>query len=348
MELGVHLGWSVMRWPAGIRQDLVQQAERLGYDSIWTGESTGCDAATPLAMVATLTGRARVGAAALQMPGRTPAMTAMTAVTLDRLSEGRFVLGIGASTRPVSEDWHGQPFAHQLARTRDYVATLRQALSGQRVQIDGETLSLPGRGRPMRMTEAPMQDRIPILIGAIGPRNLALCAEIADGWISTMIPPARLAEDLDRVHSAAEAAGRDLSAGFEVVAHVMTSIDDDAAVARDRVRPMLAVYAGMGPSDRNLYRRLYDELGFSDEIDVVTDHFQAGRVEEARAALSDAFIDAVTLCGTPDTVARRVQEYRRAGVTTLMANFQTDDSATWEHNLQALARIALAPPAGAG
>lgn len=326
MELGVHLGWSMLRWPAATRTRLVQLAERLGYDSIWAGESTGCDAATALAMVATLTDRVRVCAGALQMPGRSPAMTAMTAVALDRLSDGRFTLGVGASTRNVAEDWHGQPFAQQIARTREYVAVLRQALEGERLEIDGETLSLPAGGRAMRLTDEPVQERIPILLAAMGPRNLKLSGEIADGWIATMLPPERLAEDLQQVGA---------GAGFEVVQHVMTAIDEDAAVARDRMRPMLAVYAGMGHPPRNLYRVFYDSLGF--DLSEVTDLFQAGRVEEARAALPDDFIEHVTLCGTPDRVRERVREYADAGVTTLMANFQTDDPSTWERDLRALA-----------
>lgn len=340
MELGAHMGWFLMRWPREVRERLIRTAEEIGYGSVWTAESTGCDAATPLGMVATLTSRVRVGAAVLQMPARSPAMAAMTATALDRLSEGRFVLGIGASTRNVTEDWHGQSFARQLARTRDYVAVLRQALGGQRLELDGETLTLPGGGRPMRMVDRPIQDEIPILLGAIGPKNVALCGQIADGWISTMVAPEGIAAGIDRIEAAAAAAGRELPGHFDNVLHAMTSIDDDPAVARDRLRPMLTVYAGMGPPERNLYRRRFDELGFRDELEKVTEHFLEGRVDEARAALPDAFIEMVTLTGTPDTVRARAREYREAGVTTLMANFLVDDPEGWERNLRVLADVA--------
>lgn len=261
MELGAHMGWFLMRWPREVREHLVRTAEEIRYDSIWTAESTGCDGATPLAMAATLTERVRIGAGVCQMPGRSAAATAMIAVSLDRLSDGRFLLGIGASTKNVTEDWHGTSFARQLARTREYVSVLRALLEGEPKDSDSG------------LTDRPIQDRIPILIGAIGPRNVALCGEIADGRISTMIPPERIRDDMVRVHEAADEANWTLPEDFHVVLHAMTSIDEDPVVARDRLRPMLTVYAGMGKPDRNLYRRLYDGLGFQDELEVVTDHY---------------------------------------------------------------------------
>src|ERR687883_892794 len=192
MRIGLHVGY----WGLGLTADeqlrLVREAEAAGYDSVWAAEAYGSDAATVLAWLAAQTERIRIGSAIFQMPARTPAMTAMTAATLDELSGGRMILGIGPSGPQVAEGWHGQPFARQLRRTREYVEILRKALARERLEYDGETYKLPlpdGQGKALKLMIAPVQERIPIYIAAIGPKNTALTGEIADGWIPTFFSP---------------------------------------------------------------------------------------------------------------------------------------------------------------
>ena len=192
MKLGVHIGY----WGLGMGADdqlaVVQEAERLGYDSVWSAEAFGSDTATVLAWLAGRTTKIRLGSAIFQMPGRSAAMTAMTAATIDQLSDGRMLLGIGSSGPQVAEGWHGQRFARQLQRTREYVAVLRMALARERVDFHGETLELPlpdGPGKPLKLMISPVQEQIPIYIAAIGPKNTALAGEIADGWIPTFFSP---------------------------------------------------------------------------------------------------------------------------------------------------------------
>src|SRR5947209_10427677 len=192
MKLGVHVGY----WGLGLTSqdqiEIVQTAESLGYDSVWTAEAYGSDAATILGWIAAQTTKIKIGSAIFQMPGRSPAMTAMTAATLDQLSGGRMLLGIGSSGPQVSEGWHGVRFAKQLQRTREYVAVVRMALARERVVYQGETLELPlpdGPGKALKLTIAPVQERIPIYLAAIGPKNTALAGEIADGWIPTFFSP---------------------------------------------------------------------------------------------------------------------------------------------------------------
>ena len=195
MKLGVHIGY----WGLGLTGDdqleIVQEAERLGYDSVWTAEAYGSDAATILGWIAGQTTTIKLGSAIFQMPGRTAAMTAMTAATLDQLSDGRMLLGIGSSGPQVAEGWHGLRFGKQLQRTREYIEVVRMALARERVEFHGETLELPlpdGPGKALKLTIAPVQDRIPIYLAAIGPNNTALAGEIADGWMPTLLSPEHL------------------------------------------------------------------------------------------------------------------------------------------------------------
>src|ERR687888_1032982 len=213
MKLGVHIGY----WGLGLtRQDqleIVREAERLGYDSVWAAEAYGSDAATILGWVAGQTETIKIGSAIFQMPARSPAMTAMTAATLDQLSGGRLLLGVGTSGPQVAEGWHGQRFAKQLQRTREYVAVVRMALARERVQFSGETLELPlpnGPGKALKLTIAPVQERIPIYLAAIGPKNTALAGEIADGWIPTLLDPEHLSTLRESLDEGAARAGRSL------------------------------------------------------------------------------------------------------------------------------------------
>src|SRR5881392_2017914 len=231
MKLAVHVGY----WGLGLTSqdqiDIIREAERLGYDSVWTAEAYGSDAATILGWIAAQTSTIKIGSAIFQMPARSAAMTAMTAATLDQLSDGRMLLGIGSSGPQVSEGWHGVRFAKQLQRTREYIAVVRKALRRERVEIHGETLELPlpdGPGKALKLTIAPVQERIPIYLAAIGPKNTALAGEIADGWIPTLLDPEHLSGLRAQLDEGAARAGRTLDGAFDIAPSVQVFIHDDA------------------------------------------------------------------------------------------------------------------------
>src|SRR5579862_9877308 len=229
MKLGVHIGY----WGLGLTSEdqlnIVQEAERLGYDSVWAAEAYGSDTATVLAWLAGQTSKIRLGAGIFQMPARSAAMTAMTAATIDQLSNGRMVIGIGSSGPQVAEGWHGQRFAKQLQRTREYVAVVRMALARERVEFHGETLELPlpdGPGKPLKLTITPVQESIPIYLAAIGPKNTALAGEVADGWIPTFFSPAHVSELRPLLQEGADRSGRSLD-GFDIAPTVQAYVSDD-------------------------------------------------------------------------------------------------------------------------
>jgi F420-dependent oxidoreductase-like protein len=320
----VKLALSAGYWGAGHgpAQQLaaVKEAERLGYDAVWTAEAYGSDAATVLGWIAGQTTRIRIGAGILQMPARSPAMTAMTAATLDQLSGGRMLLGLGSSGPQVAEGWHGQRFARQLQRTREYVEVVRMALDRRRVEFHGETLELPlpdGPGKALKLTIAPVQDRIPIYLAAIGPRNTALAGEIADGWLPILLSPEHLPELRGMLEEGAARAGRTLD-GYDIVATVNVMVTDDVEQARDAMRPFIALYVGgMGSRERNFYNQLVARYGFEDAARTIQDHYLAGDRAAAMAAIPDALIDTITLAGPPDVVRARLRAYREAGVGTV-------------------------------
>jgi F420-dependent oxidoreductase-like protein len=323
VRLGVHIGY----WGLGIgpreQLALVQEAERLGYDSAWAAEAYGSDAATVLAWLAQGTTRIRLGSAILQMPARSAAMTAMTAATLDQLSGGRMILGLGPSGPQVAEGWHGQRFGRQLQRTREYVAVVRMALARKRVEFAGETLTLPlpdGPGKALKLTIGPVQERIPIYLAAIGPRNTTLTGEIADGWIPYFFSPEHVAEFRPALEEGFARAGAGKGAGdFEIAPMVNAMVSDDHAAARDAMRPAIALYVGgMGSREQNFYNALMRRYGYGDTAREVQDLYLEGRREEAAAALPDRLVDEVTLCGPPDVIRERLRVYRDAGVGTLM------------------------------
>lgn len=323
MRLGVHVGY----WGLGLSsQDqlaIVQEAERLGYDSLWVAEAYGSDAPTVLAWLAAATSRIKLGSAILQMPARSAAMTAMTAATIDQLSDGRMLLGIGASGPQVAEGWHGQRYGRMLQRTREYVAVVRMALARERVVFRGETLELPlpdGPGKALKLTIAPVQERIPVYLAAIGPKNTALAGEIADGWIPTLFSPEHVAELRGPLEEGAARAGRTLD-GFDIAPTVTVCITDDVDKARDAMRPYLALYVGgMGSRRANFYNKLVQRYGFEDAAREVQDLYLDGKREEACAALPAELIDLVSLCGTKDVVRERIAVFREAGVGTLMVS----------------------------
>jgi F420-dependent oxidoreductase-like protein len=327
----MRLGLSVGYWGLGLSNEdqlsLVKEVESLGYDSVWTAEAYGSDAATVLAWLAAHTERIKLGSAIFQMPGRSPAMTAMTAATIDVISGGRMLLGIGSSGPQVAEGWHGQRFAHQLARTRDYVAILRQALARERVVYEGDEYTLPlpdGPGKALKLMIAPVQERMPIYIAATGPKNTALCGEIADGWLPTFFSPEHVGESRELLEEGAARAGngkRIDAESFDIAPHVMACIDDDVDRARDFMRPVLALYVGgMGSRKKNFYNALVRRYGFDQAADEVQDLYLSGKKEEAMAALPVELIDMVALCGPRERVAERLQLYREAGVGTLVVS----------------------------
>src|SRR5439155_11616520 len=320
MKLGVHIGY----WGLGLSSDdqlkIVQEAERLGYDSVWTAEAYGSDAATVLGWLAGQTTRIRLGSGIFQMPARSAAMTAMTAATIDQLSGGRMILGIGTSGPQVAEGWHGQRFARQLQRTRDYVAVVRMALARERVEFHGATLELPlpdGPGKALKLIISPVQEQIPIYLAAIGPKNTELAGEIADGWIPTLLSPEHLPQLRESLDAGAAKAARSLD-GFDIAPTVQVFVTDDLAGARDAMRPFIALYVGgMGSREQNFYNQLVQRYGFEDAAREVQDLYLEGKREEAMAALPDELIDMVALAGPPDRVRERLQVFRDAGVGPL-------------------------------
>jgi F420-dependent oxidoreductase-like protein len=283
---------------------------------------------------------ANLGSAIFQIPGRSPAMTAMTAATLDQISSGQFLLGLGTSGPQVAEGWHGQRFGRQLQRTREYVAVVRKTLARERLEFSGETLELPlpdGPGKALKLTIAPVQDRIPIFLAAIGPRNTALAAEIADGWLPFLFSPEHVGEVRSLLQEGAERSGRSLD-DFRIVPSVSMMISDDLAAARDLMRPVLALYiGGMGSRERNFYNAAVSRYGFADAAKRVQDLYLDGRRDEAGAALPDELIDMLTLAGPEGHVRDRVAAYREAGVDTLAV---TPMAFTLDERLDQLRRMA--------
>jgi F420-dependent oxidoreductase-like protein len=323
MKLGVHIGYWGLGLSAEEQLKLVREAESLGYDSVWTAEAYGSDAATILGWLAQATERIRLGSAIFQMPGRSAAMTAMTAATLDQLSGGRMLLGIGSSGPQVAEGWHGQRFARQLQRTREYIAVVRKALAREKLEFKGETLELPlpdGPGKALKLTIAPVQERIPIYLAAIGPKNTTLAAEIADGWIPTLFSPEHVGEFRPLLEEGFAAAGDGKSfEDFDIAPSVNVFVSDDRASARDAMRHYVALYVGgMGSRKQNFYNALVQRYGFEDAAREVQDLYLEGKKDEAAAALPGELIDHVTLCGPADVVRERIGIYRDAGVGTLM------------------------------
>ncbi len=322
MKLGVHLGYWGLGLSSQDQLDIVREAEALGYDSVWTAEAYGSDAATILGWLAGQTSSIRLGSAIFQMPGRSAAMTAMTAATLDQLSGGRFILGIGSSGPQVSEGWHGVRFAKQLQRTREYVAVLRMALARERVNFHGETLELPlpdGPGKALKLTIAPVQERVPIFVAAIGPKNTQLAAEVADGIIPTLFSPEHVAVVRDEIETGVARAGDGKAIGdVEIAPQVQVYVSDDRQKARDLMRPFLGLYiGGMGSRERNFYNQLVQRYGYEAAAREVQDLYLDGKKDEAAAAIPDDLIDAVSLCGPREHVRERIAAYRDAGVGTL-------------------------------
>jgi F420-dependent oxidoreductase-like protein len=339
MRLGINLGY----WGAGMDADnlaVAQEADRLGYAVCWAAEAYGSDAATVLAWVAARTERIDVGSAIFQIPARQPAMTAMTAATLDSLSGGRFRLGLGVSGPQVSEGWHGVPFKAPLARTREYIDIVNLALSRKRVSYDGEHFKLPlpgGPGKKLQLTVHPIREHIPIYLAAVGPKNLELAGRIADGWLAVFFSPHYAGEQLAAIESGRKQVGKDLT-GFDVVPTVPVVLDDDLERAAEQIRWYAALYiGGMGSREQNFYNQLACRMGFEEEAARVQELYLAREHRNAAAAVPFEFIDATSLLGSPERIAERMKDYAAAGVTTLSLS---PFAATLDDRLNAL-RVSL-------
>ncbi|HET8600613.1 MAG TPA: LLM class F420-dependent oxidoreductase [Segeticoccus sp.] len=324
MQLAVNLGYWDASGPAG-NLALAQEADRLGYAVAWAAEAYGSDAPTVLSWVGARTERIGLGAAVMQIPARTPAMTAMTAATLDTLSGGRFRLGLGVSGPQVSEGWHGVPFRAPLGRTREYVEIVRRVLRRETVEYAGKhwTLPLPdGPGKALRLTIRPPRPDLPVYLAAVGPRNLHLAGEVADGWLAIFFSPEHSGDALAQLADGRRAAGRgtaeDPLAGFDVVPTVPVVLDDDLERAAAPVRAYSALYVGgMGSREQNFYNAQARRMGFAEAAQRVQDLFLDHRHREAAAAVPLEFIDQTALIGPRERIRDRLQRYADAGVTTL-------------------------------
>jgi F420-dependent oxidoreductase-like protein len=342
LRLGLNMGYARNRVEP--RFELVGEADRLGYHSVWVAEAWGSDAVSMLAWYGSATQRIGLGSAVLQMPARTPAMTAMTAATLDALSGGRFHLGLGTSGPQVAEGWHGVPFGKPLGRTREYVTVVRDALARQPLEHHGEHYRIPydgpdatGLGKPLRLQIHPQRD-IPVYLGAIGPRNVALAAEIADGWLPIFYSPERAAEIFGPHLGEGFARSGDPSKGdhFDVAATVPAVLTAEPDRARWSIRPMLALYIGaMGARGHNFYHDLAVRYGYEKAADEIQRLALDGRHREAMAAVPDALVDEVSLIGSRAAIADRLEAWKESGVTTLVAG--VEDLPT----LRALAELVL-------
>lgn len=319
MRLGLNLGY----WGAGNDADnlaLAREADRLGYSVTWAAEAYGSDAATVLAWVAAQTERIDIGSAVFQVPGRTPANTAMTAATLDTLSGGRFRLGLGVSGPQVSEGWHGVRFDKPLARTREYVAIIRKALARERLTFDGEFFTLPlpdGPGKALTLTVHPVRERIPIYLAAVGPKNLELAGEIADGWLAIFYSPEYAPELLAQIAAGRAKVGQTL-AGFDIVPTVPVVIGDDLDACAGPVRAYSALYiGGMGSREKNFYNALAVRMGYDDAAAEIQDLYLGRDYAGAANAVPLDFIDRTSLIGPRDRIRDRLAAYADSGVTTL-------------------------------
>src|SRR3954454_18286054 len=319
MRLGLDLG----DWSDGGHSDtlaVAEEADRLGYSVCWAAEAYGSDAPTVLAFVAARTQRIGVGSAVMQIPARTPAMTAMTAATLDRLSGGRFRLGVGVSGPQVSEGWHGVRFDAPLGRTCEYVDIVRMALRREPVKYDGKHYTLPlpdGPGKALKLIVHPVREQIPVYLASIGPKNLELTGEIADGWLAIFFSPEYAGESMQHIKNGAAKSGRDL-ASFDVVPTVPVVLGDDAKVCAEPLKGYAALYiGGMGSREKNFYNALARRMGFEQEAQQIQDLYLGGDKMGAMQAVPFEFVDQTSLLGPKDRMADRLHAYKECGVTTL-------------------------------
>ena len=336
MKLGLSLGYAPPGTNPADLFPLVQEAERLGFDSVWVAEAWGTDAVSVLGWLAARTERIKLGSAIMQIPGRTPANTAMTAATLDLLSGGRLLLGLGTSGPQVVEGWHGQPWGKPLGRTREYVEIVRAALRREVVAHEGEHYRIPwdgpdatGLGKPLKLMLRPLRAEIPIYLAALGPKNVALAAEIADGWLPIFVAP-------ERFDDAFGPSLVDAPADFEIAATASVFVGNDVPALLDALRPHVALYVGgMGAKGSNFYNSLVRRYGWEDEAERIQELYLGGKQREAIAAVPDELVDAVSLVGPKERIAERLAAWRETPVTTLILG------TTQPEALQTLAELVL-------
>ncbi|MBA3304009.1 MAG: LLM class F420-dependent oxidoreductase [Actinomycetota bacterium] len=320
MRLGLNLGYFGAAPPSDTIP-VVQHAESLGFHSVWTAEAYGSDAVVPLTWAAAHTSTINLGTAIMQMPARTPANTAMTAATFDLLSGGRFLLGLGLSGPQVVEGWHGEAYGKPLGKTREYVSVVREILRRERpLEHHGAHYDIPyagadatGLGKPLKLIIHPRRPDIPIYLAAIGPKNVALTAELADGWLPVFFSPGRFAETYGEAF-----AGTDLGS-FDIAPTVSVVLGDDVEGCRNMVKPGLALYiGGMGARGRNFYNDLACRYGYEGAAKQIQDLYLDGNKREAVAAVPDELVDEVALCGPKERIAERLEAWQRSPVTTLI------------------------------
>jgi F420-dependent oxidoreductase-like protein len=323
MRLGFYMGYAQPGTSPLELLELAREAERLGYDSAWAAEAWGVDAVTPLAWLGATTSTLKLGTAIMQIPGRSPANAAMTAATLDLLSGGRFLMGLGTSGPQVVEGWHGQAWGSPLAKTREYVEIVRAALRRERLEHHGDHYDIPlrggtGLGKPLKLMARPLRADIPIYLAAIAPKAVEQAFEIADGWLPIFWSPekARGVFPLDRAR-----------AGFDVAPSVPAVATDDAASARAALKEYYAFYVGgMGARSKNFYNDLFARYGYEAEAREIQELFLGGSQREAAAKVPDAFVDEVALVGSVERMRERLAAFRESGATTLLVS--TRDVAT--------------------
>jgi F420-dependent oxidoreductase-like protein len=327
MRLGLQLGYWGAGPPAGAGE-LVTAAERAGFDAVFAAESWGSDAFTPLAWWGSNTSRVRLGTSVAQLSARTPTACAMHALTLDHLSGGRAILGLGVSGPQVVEGWYGAPFGKPLARTREYVSIVRQVLAREApVSSAGPHYPLPytgpgaeNLGKPLKSIVHPLRADLPIWLGAEGPRNVALAAEIADGWLAIYFS-LRLAEQYNAWLDEGFARSGRGREGFEIAASAQVVITDDPAEAIAGLRPVVALYAGgMGAKGRNFHAELFGRMGYGPVVEEIGRLFLAGRKAEAAAAVPDELVDEIAIIGSRQAVRDRIAEWEKAGVTMMLVS----------------------------
>jgi len=343
MQLGLMLNYSGAT--ISLPMDLIREADRMGFYAVWTAEAYGSDAITPLAWIGAQTQVIRLGTAIMQMPARTPANTAMTAMTLDQLSDGRFLLGLGVSGPQVIEGWHGQPYGKPLVRTREYIEIVRAIFRREQpLSYDGAYYQIPYRGEDATGLGKPLKSilhgraDIPIYLAAIGPKNVELAAEIADGWLPMFFSP-RHYERVFRPHIeqgfARAGSGKSIKS-FDIAPSVMVALGNDVNECRNRVKPALALYiGGMGAPGKNFYFDLACRYGYEDAAFAIQSLYLEGRKGEAITAVPDDLVDDVALCGPRDRIAERFSLWRECPITTLNLMFVDIDS------LRLMAELAL-------
>jgi F420-dependent oxidoreductase-like protein len=328
LKLGLNTGFWASGAPSPAALEAVKEAERLGFDSIWTSEAYGCDVLTPLAWWGSQTEKVRLGTAIMQMSARRPTAAAMAAMTMDHLSGGRFILGLGVSGPQVVEGWYGEPFAKPLARTREYVSIVRNAIARQEpVTSGGAHYPLPlngrdgitGLGKPLKSTLHPLRERIPLCLGAEGPKNIALTAEIADGWLALFYSPHHDAE-LYRPCLEEGFARRDRPHDdFEIHASIPFIVHDDVEQAADMIRPRLALYfGGMGARSMNFHREVPVRMGYEAEARKIQELYMDGKKDEAAAAVPTRLVEQLALIGPADKIRHDLEAWRESSVTSLL------------------------------